>query len=72
MGMLRCNLEEGEEPAIARFLGWLNREIHDILTYKDYNHVTRLFHFACKVEKEVYGRRASAKSNISVGKSTSW
>jgi hypothetical protein len=24
MGMLRCNLVEGEEPTIARFLGGLN------------------------------------------------
>jgi hypothetical protein len=27
MGMLHCNLEEGEESAMARFLGGLNREI---------------------------------------------
>jgi hypothetical protein len=26
MGMLRCNIEEGEESAMARFLGGLNRE----------------------------------------------
>jgi hypothetical protein len=27
MGMLRCNLEEEEESAMARFLGGLNHEI---------------------------------------------
>jgi hypothetical protein len=27
MGMLRCNLEEGVEPAMAWFLGGLNQEI---------------------------------------------
>jgi hypothetical protein len=27
MGMLHCNIEEGEESAMARFLGGLNREI---------------------------------------------
>jgi hypothetical protein len=36
MGMLRCNLEEEEEPAMATFLGRLNHEIQDILAYKDY------------------------------------
>ena len=51
--MLRCNLEEDEEPAMARFLGGLNREIQDILAYKEYNNVTKLFHLACKAEREV-------------------
>jgi hypothetical protein len=71
-GMLRCNLEEDEEPAMARFLGGLNREIQDILAYKEYNNVTRLFHLACKAEREMQGRRASARSNISAGKANSW
>jgi len=31
-----------------------------------------LFHLACKAEREVQGRRASTKTNISAGKSTSW
>jgi hypothetical protein len=53
MGMLHCNIEEGEESAMARFLGGLNREIQDILAYKDYANVTRLFHLACKAEREV-------------------
>ena len=61
MGMLRCNLVEDEEPAMSRFLGGLNREIQDILTYKEYTNITRLFHLACKVEREVQGRCASAR-----------
>jgi len=72
MGMLRCNLDEDEEPAMARFLGGLNHEIQDILAYKEYTNVTRLFHLACKAEREVQGRRASAKNNISTGKTNSW
>jgi hypothetical protein len=55
MGMLRCNLEEDVEPAMARFLGGLNREIQDILAYKEYTNITRLFHLACKAEREVQG-----------------
>jgi hypothetical protein len=50
-------------------LGGLNREIQDILAYKDYANVTRLFHLACKAEREVQGRHASARSNVSAGKS---
>jgi hypothetical protein len=38
---------------MARFLGGLNREIQDILAYKDYANV--LFHLACKAEREVQG-----------------
>lgn len=51
--MLRCGLDENEEASMARFLGGLNREIQDILDYKDYNSITRLFHLACKAEREV-------------------
>ena len=55
MGMLRCNLEEDVEPAMARFLGGLNREIQDILAYKEYTNITRLFHLTCKAERKVWG-----------------
>jgi len=72
MGMLRCNLDEDEEPAMARFLGGLNREIQDILAYKEYTNITRLFHLACKSKREVQGRRVSAKNNISAGKTNSF
>jgi len=50
MGMLRCGLIEGEDAQMARYLGGLNREIQDILEYKEYNSITRLFHLACKAE----------------------
>ncbi|XP_039776752.1 uncharacterized protein LOC120644236 isoform X2 [Panicum virgatum] len=65
MGMLCCNLEEDVEPAMARFLGGLNHEIQDILAYKEYTNITRLFHLACKAEREVQGRHASMKTKIS-------
>jgi hypothetical protein len=35
--------------------GGLNREIQDILAYKDYNTVTKCFHLACKAERKVQG-----------------
>ena len=55
MGMLRCGLEENEVGAIARFFGGLNLEIQDILAYKKYNFVNRLFLLAYKAEREVQG-----------------
>ena len=56
---------------MPRFLGGLNREIQDILAYKEYTNITRLFHLACKAEREVQGRRASIKTNVSAGKNFS-
>jgi hypothetical protein len=38
---------------MACFRGGLNREIQDILDYKEYAHMTQLFEFACKAEREV-------------------
>jgi hypothetical protein len=72
IGMLRCNLEEKEDAAMARFFAGLNRKIQDILEYKDYANVTHLFHFACKAEREVQGRHASAKTNFSTRRTNSW
>jgi hypothetical protein len=72
IGMLRYNLEEREDAAMARFFAGLNRKIQDILEYKDYTNITHLFHFACKAEREVQGHHASAKTNFSTGRTNSW
>ena len=53
MGMLHCNIEEDEEPTMARFIDGLNREIQDILAYKQYTNITHLFHLACKAKEKV-------------------
>ena len=45
---------------LARFMGGLNREIQTILEYKEYTSITRLFHLACKAEREVQDRQALA------------
>ena len=71
-GMLRCGLVETEDAAMARFVGGLNREIQDILAYKEYNSIDRLFHLACKAEREVQGCRASMGTNFSAGRANSW
>jgi hypothetical protein len=69
--MLRCNLEEREDTAMSRFVASLNREIQDILEYKDYTNITHLFHFACKAEREVQGHNTSAKTIFSTGRTNS-
>nr|XP_015634749.2 uncharacterized protein LOC107280607 [Oryza sativa Japonica Group] len=51
-GMLRCGLVENDDAGMARFMGGLNREIQDILAYKEYNSINRLFHLACKAERK--------------------
>src|SRR3954471_24760377 len=52
-GLIRCGLVEDNEAMLARFMGGLNKEIQTILEYKDYTTITRLFHLACKAEREV-------------------
>jgi hypothetical protein len=72
IGKLCCNLEEREDAAMARFFAGLNHEIQDILEYKDYANITRLFHFGCKAKREVQGCHTSAKTNFSAGRTNSW
>jgi hypothetical protein len=59
IGMLRYNLEEREDAAMAQFFVGLNRKIQDILEYKDDTNITHLFYFACKAKKEMQGHHAS-------------
>jgi hypothetical protein len=72
IGMLRCKLEEREDAAMPRFFAGLFREIEDILEYKDYANITRLFHFTCKAKPEVQGHHTSTKTNSSIGRTNSW
>ena len=54
-GLQRCKIVEGTEDAICRFYSGLRREIQDILDYKDFDTVDKLFQFAMLAEKEVQG-----------------
>jgi hypothetical protein len=72
IGILRCGLVENNDAAMAHFLGDLNHEIQDVLDYKEYNKITRLFHLACKAEREVQGRHARTQANSSAGGTTSF
>jgi hypothetical protein len=48
---------------MARFRGGLNREIQDILDYKEYVDMITLFEYAYKAEREVQGRRSRTYTN---------
>ena len=67
--MLRCDIIEDEEHAMAHFYGGLRHEIQDIVDYKEYDSVPRLFQLACLVEKELQGRQQRPRNNF--GSSTS-
>jgi hypothetical protein len=54
---------------MARFRCGLNREIQDILDYKEYVDMTTLFEYACKAEREVQGRRFRTYTNSFAGRS---
>src|SRR3954471_10574495 len=71
-GLIICGLVEDNEVMLARFMGVLNKEIQTILEYKDYTTITRLFHLACKAEREVQDRQAATRPNFSAGRNTSW
>jgi hypothetical protein len=70
-GMIHCGILEQPDAAMARFHGGLNREIRDILDYKEYADMTQLLEFACKAEREVQGRRSRTYSNTFAGRNSS-
>ena len=70
--MIRCGIADDNEAMLACFMGGLNREIQTILEYKEYNNITRLFHLACKGEREVQDRQALARTNFFAGRPSSW
>jgi hypothetical protein len=70
-GMTRCGILEEPDAAMACFHGSLNREIQNILDYKEYADMTQLFEFACKAEREMQGRRSRIYSNTFAGRNSS-
>ena len=53
IGLACCDIHEDDEDTCAKFFGGLNRDIQDILDYKDWNRFNQLYHLALKAEKEV-------------------
>jgi hypothetical protein len=72
IGMLRFGLVENDDAAMTRVFGGRNHKIQDVLDYKEYNNITRLFHLACKAEREVQERQTRSQAIFSAGRTTSW
>jgi hypothetical protein len=62
-GMLCCGVVEDTEDKMTHFYGGLRSEIQDIIDYKEYTTVNRLFELAMLAEKELQGRHSS-RSNV--------
>jgi hypothetical protein len=56
-GMIHAGVHEETEDKICRFYGGLQTKIHNIVDYKEYNIVNRLFQLAMLVEKELQGQQ---------------
>src|SRR6266508_6523085 len=61
--MLRCGVVEDQEDQIVRFYGGLRRDIQDIVDYKEYHSIQRLFHLSMLAEKELQGRQQQRRRN---------
>jgi hypothetical protein len=55
--MICAGVHEETGDKICRFYGGLRTEIQDIVDYKEYNTLNRLFQLAMLAEKEVQGRQ---------------
>jgi hypothetical protein len=56
-GMIHAGVHEETEDKICHFYSWLHTEIQDIVDYKEYNNVNRLFQLAMLAEKELQGHQ---------------
>ena len=55
IGLAHCGIREDDDDTSARSFGGLNRDIQDILDYKDWTRFSQLYHHALKAEREVQG-----------------
>ena len=53
IGLARCGIHEDDEDISARFFGGLNRDIQNILDYKEWTRFSQLYHLALKAKREV-------------------
>lgn len=68
IGLARCGIHEDDVDTSARFFGGLNRDIQDILDYKDWARFSQLYHLALKAEREVQGRRQHQSFRSNTGR----
>jgi hypothetical protein len=58
-GMIRAGVHEETEDQICHFYSGLHTEIQDIVDYKEYNTVNRLFQLAMLTKKELQGQQTT-------------
>lgn len=63
-GMLRCGVVEDPEDQMVRFYGGLMREIQDIVDYKEYHSIQRLFHLSMLAEKRIAGSSTTEEQHF--------
>jgi hypothetical protein len=61
--MISCGNEEDNEALLAHFFGGLNKDIQNILDYKEYNIITSLFYLACIAEHAMQDCQQWRRSN---------
>jgi hypothetical protein len=64
--MLHCGVVEEDEDKMVRFYGGLNRNIQDIIDYKEYDSIQRLLQLAMLSEKELQGCQWSSNKGAAV------
>jgi hypothetical protein len=64
--MLRCGVAEEDEDKLVCFYGGLNKEIQDIIDYKEYDSIQCLFQLAMLAEKELQGCQWSTNKSTSI------
>ena len=67
IGLARCGICEDDNETSARFFGGLNREIQNILDYKEWTRFFQLYLLALMAEREVQGRRQDQLSSPRLG-----
>jgi hypothetical protein len=65
-GMLCCGVVEEDEDKMVCFCGGLNRNIHDIIDYNEYDSIQCLFQLAMLAEKELQGHQRSTIKGAAV------
>ena len=63
ISLIRANIEETNEAAMARFLNGLNRHIQDIVELYSYNNMDELIHRAVKVEQQLKRKQTYKKTS---------
>jgi hypothetical protein len=63
-GLMHCSIVEGTENSVCWFYSGLRWKIQDIVDYKEFNTINRLFQCAMLAEKELQGHEQQNKTTV--------